>query len=227
MVRTSSASLASPEPSPPIVNDGRMTTGLPTVAANAIASSSVWQTSDAGVSAADRAHDLLEPLAVLAALDRVDVGADELDVVLARAPRSSCSATARLSAVCPPRVGSSASGRSLRDHLLDELGGDRLDVGGVGELRVGHDRGRVGVDQADPEALGPQHAAGLGAGVVELAGLADDDRPGADDQDVLDVGALRHQWCPPPRRSRAARRIGRTGTRRRAGRPRPPGGTAR
>ena len=28
-----------------------------------------------------------------------------------------------------------------------------------------------------------QHPAGLGAGVVELAGLADDDRPGADDQD--------------------------------------------
>ena len=84
-------------------------------------------------------------------------------------------------------------GALLLDDLLDELRGDRLDVGRVGELRVGHDRGRVGVDQDDPEALGLQHPAGLGAGVVELAGLADDDRPGADHQDALDVVALRHQ----------------------------------
>ena len=93
-----------------------------------------------------------------------------------------------LSAVCPPRVASSASGRSCGDDLLDELRRQRLDVGGVGDLGVGHDRRRVAVDQADPQALGLEHPAGLGAGVVELAGLADDDRPGADDQHVLDVG---------------------------------------
>ena len=50
IVRTSSASAAIPEPRPPIVNDGRMTTWLPTVAAKAVASSSVWQTSDSGTS---------------------------------------------------------------------------------------------------------------------------------------------------------------------------------
>ena len=37
-----------------------------------------------------------------------------------------------------------------------------------------------------------QGLAGLGAGVVELAGLADDDGAGADDEDLLDVGALGH-----------------------------------
>ena len=41
-------------------------------------------------------------------------------------------------------------------------------------------------------ALLLQRLAGLGAGIVELAGLADDDRAGADDQDRVDVGALRH-----------------------------------
>ena len=30
------------------------------------------------------------------------------------------------------------------------------------------------------------------AGIVELTGLPDDDGPGADEQDLLDVGALRH-----------------------------------
>ena len=75
-------------------------------------------------------------------------------------------------------------GALLGDDLLDELRRDRLDVRGVGELRVGHDRRRVGVDQDDADALLAQHAAGLGAGVVELAGLADDDRAGPDDEDA-------------------------------------------
>ena len=59
---------------------------------------------------------------------------------------------------------------------LDDLrGGDRLDVGGVGHFRIGHDGGRVGIDQND--ALMPssrQHAAGLGARIIEFRGLADD-----------------------------------------------------
>jgi hypothetical protein len=37
-----------------------------------------------------------------------------------------------------------------------------------------------------------QGLAGLGARVVELAGLADDDRPGADEEDLAQVGPLRH-----------------------------------
>ena len=112
-------------------------------------------------------------------------------------------------------------GALLLDHLLDELRRDRLDVRRVRELRVGHDRGRVGVDQDHPDALGLEHPAGLGAGVVELAGLADDDRPGADHQDGLDVVALRHQTVA----FHQARRTGRRGTPRRAGRRRPRGGT--
>ena len=60
------------------------------------------------------------------------------------------------------------------------------------------------VDQDDLVALLAQRLAGLGAGVVELAGLADDDRPGADDQDRRrssrrGIGARtiaeRRRWC--------------------------------
>ena len=69
---------------------------------------------------------------------------------------------------------------------------ERLDVGAVGDFRIGHDRGRVGVHQHDLVAVGAQRLAGLRAGIVEFAGLADDDRAGADDQDFLDVGALWH-----------------------------------
>src|SRR5699024_2780194 len=46
-------------------------------------------------------------------------------------------------------------------------------------------------------ALLAQHAAGLGAGVVELGGLADHDRAGADHQDTGQVVAAGHQASFP------------------------------
>ena len=150
----------------------------------------------AGGFAADLGDDVLELLPVLAALDRFEVGADQLDAV------------ALEDAVLVQRDGGVQRGlaaqrgqqgvdlvaalRLLRDDPLDEGRRDRLDVGVVGELRVGHDRRRVGVHEADLQPLGPQHPARLGARVVELAGLADDDRPRADHQDVVQVSAARH-----------------------------------
>ena len=98
----------------------------------------------------------------------------------------------RLRPVWPPRLGRRASGRSFSMISVSVSSVERLDVGGVGHARVGHDRGRVGVDQHDLVAERAQGLAGLGAGVVELAGLADDDRPGADDHDLLYVLAPRH-----------------------------------
>ena len=62
-------------------------------------------------------------------------------------------ASAVLSAVCPPMVGSTASGRSFAMIAATIFGRDRLDIGGVGQLRIGHDRRRVRIDQDDPIAL--------------------------------------------------------------------------
>ncbi|MNU91376.1 hypothetical protein D3C71_812600 [compost metagenome] len=71
------------------------------------------------------------------------------------------------------------------DDLAHHFPGDGLDVGGVRHLGVGHDGGRVGVHQDDAVSLLAQSLAGLGAGVVEFAGLTDDDGAGAEDQDAL------------------------------------------
>ena len=128
-------------------------------------------------------HQLLEDLAVLALVDRLEIRADQLDVVLLED-----AVVVQLDG----RVerGLAAEGRQdrirllLGDDRLDDLPGDRLDVGRVGEVGVGHDRRRVRVDQDDAHALLAKHAAGLGARVVELGGLADDDRPGADNEDA-------------------------------------------
>ena len=87
----------------------------------------------------------------------------------------------------------------LGDDRLDGLDGQRLEVDGVGDLGVGHDRGRVRVDEDRPHALGPQRAAGLRPGVVELGGLADDDRAAAEDEDGRRlVARLGHARPPAP-----------------------------
>ena len=62
-----------------------------------------------------------------------------------------------------------------------------------GEFGIGHDGGRVAVDEDDPVTLLAEGFAGLDAGVVEFTGLADDDGAGADNEDGLDVGPTRHR----------------------------------
>ena len=78
------------------------------------------------------------------------------------------------------------------DDFFHGFGRDRLDISAVCELRVGHDGGRVGVHQHDAVALLLEGLAGLRAGIIEFARLADNDRPGADDQDGVNVSALGH-----------------------------------
>ena len=79
-----------------------------------------------------------------------------------------------------------------RDHLLQHFASERLDIGAVGDFRVRHDRGRVGIHQHDLIAIGAQRFAGLHARIVEFASLPDDNRPGPDDQNFPDVCALWH-----------------------------------
>ena len=91
--------------------------------------------------------------------------------------------------------GGQQSVRALRrDDRRHKLRGQRLDVDAVGHLDIGHDGGRVAVDKDDLNALLAEGAAGLGAGVVKLSSLADDNRSRADDKDLPDVGPLRHRW---------------------------------
>ena len=84
----------------------------------------------------------------------------------------------------------------VRALLLDDLGDkfrrDRLDVGGIGQVRIGHDRRRVRVHQDDAVAFFAQCLAGLSAGIIEFTGLADDNRTGTNDQDRRDICAFWH-----------------------------------
>ncbi len=137
-------------------------------------------------------HEVLEELAVFALADGIDLRADELDAVLLEDARV-VQGDRRVQRGLAAQRRQHRIGPLLDDDRLDDLGRDRLDVRRVGEVGVGHDRGRIGVHEDDPHALGTQHPAGLRARVVELGRLSDDDRTGSDDEDAVDVVALGHQ----------------------------------
>ena len=166
---------------------------------------------------ADPGHRLLEPRAVLGLVDGLGRGADQFDAVLGEH-----AALVQLEGAV--EGGLAAHGRQqgvgalLGDDSRHHLGGDRLDVGDVGGLRIRHDGGGIAVDQDHPAALVPQRLASLGSGIVEFASLADDDRPGADDQDAVQIIALRHCGGSP-----SETRNGRTRGRCRGDRARLPG----
>ena len=131
---------------------------------------------------ADFEHQLLEDFAVFAALDCVFLCADELDAVFlehARARELERKVERRLAAERrEERVG-----LLLGDDAFHGFNREGFHVGNVRRLRIRHDCGRVGVHQDDAVTFFAQSLAGLGAGIIELAGLADDDRSRADDED--------------------------------------------
>jgi len=151
---------------------------------------------------ADGGHRVFEEQAVFGLLDRSKLRADELHVVLfkhAAIGQFNCEVQSGLSAHRRQErkyAGTAVRGQHLgfdADDLFQISAGERLDVGAVSHLRIGHDGGRVGVGQDHFVAFGLERLAGLRAGVVELGRLANDDGPGADDEHFRDVVAAWHE----------------------------------
>ena len=133
-----------------------------------------------------------EQLAILGHRDRARIGADQLHAVLlehAAVCERQRDVERRLSA----HRGQQRVRALALDHLLDELGRHRLDVRPVRELGIGHDRGRIRVHEDDRVPLFAQRLRRLRARVVELGALADHDRAGAYEQNLLYVSATRHE----------------------------------
>ena len=123
----------------------------------------------------DRLHRLLETRTLLGLGNHVLLGTDQLDSELieyAATGEVHGDVQAGLSTECrQQRVGSLDL-----DDLLHVLPGDRLDVGPIRHLGIGHDRGGVRVDQDHLVTLLTQRLARLHTGIVELAGLTNYDR---------------------------------------------------
>ncbi len=136
----------------------------------------------------DACHRILEQQPVLSLLDGFEPGPDHLHVVLFenagvrkidREVESGLTADRGQQSNLADAL-TVAAGHAITfaaDDFFHVLPGQRLDVGAIREFRVGHDGGRVGVHQHHFIALRLQRLAGLGAGVIKLSRLTNDDRP--------------------------------------------------
>ena len=170
-------------------------------------------------------HRLLEQLPVLGPVDGLGLAGQEPDagaVQIAAAGQLHGQVQAHLAA----QVGQHRVGLLDVQDPLHHLQGHGLDVDVVGHVGVGHDGGGVGVEQDRLDPLRLEGPAGLGARIVELSCLADDDGPRADHQYLFDSGVLGHISAPPLRSLRWSG-SGRTETRCPWGRRSLPGGTGR
>ena len=141
-------------------------------------------------------HCILKFDTVLAALDRVDLHADNLHIVFVQ-NTGLIELSAEVQAGLTAEVRQQRVRALLRDDALQSLYVERLNIGNIRCLRVGHDRRRVRVHQNDLVTELAKRLARLRTRVVELARLADDDRAGSDDQYFVDVCSLRHCVFPP------------------------------
>ena len=140
---------------------------------------------------ADALHRLLEQQPIFRLLDRRQVGADQLNPVFGQGAVLG-QGHRQVEGGLAAHGGQQGIGALDLDHPGHHLGGERLDVGAIGHVRIGHDRSGVGVHQHHLKAFGPQGFTGLGAGIVEFTGLADHDRTRPQQQDATQVRAAGH-----------------------------------
>ena len=139
----------------------------------------------------DLGHRFPEFHPVLGLVDRLGIGADHLHAIF----RQRAIVEQRQRGVergLPAHRRQHSVGPLLLDDARDDRRRDRLDIGRIGHVRIGHDRRGVGVHQDDPVTLLAQRLARLRPRIIELARLPDDDGASADDQDGGDVGAFGH-----------------------------------
>jgi len=140
----------------------------------------------AGRTEADLGHRVLELGTVFRLVDGFRRRADQLDVVFRQH-----AVVEQVQGAVQRRLAAHRRQDGVRtllgDDALDDRPGDRFDIGHVGHFRIRHDGRRIAVDQDDFVALFAQGLARLRAGIIEFAGLADDDRAGANNQNTFDI----------------------------------------
>ena len=135
---------------------------------------------------ADLRHGFLEQLPVLGPGDGFGVRAQQADALLGQKALL-VQLHGQRQAGLAAQSGQNGVGLFLFDDPLDGLRGQRLQIDLVRHGLVGHDGGGVGVAQHHVHAGFLQNAAGLGAGIVKLGGLSDDNGAGADDEYLFDA----------------------------------------
>ena len=139
----------------------------------------------------DVGHGVLELEPVFGLVDGLRRSAYQLDLVFVEntvVPQLKRTVQGGL----PPHGGQNCIRALLGNDFLHCLPSDRFNVGHISRGRIGHDGGRIAVDQDHLVTLFPQRLASLNARVIKFTGLANDDRAGTYDQNAFDVASLWH-----------------------------------
>ena len=145
---------------------------------------------------AQRLTKLLEEFAVLGLLDALERSTQNLHLTLLKHAFLG-ELHGQIQARLPAQSRHDGIGTLVTDDLGHVLERQRLHIDFIGNLHVGLDRRRIGIDQHDLVPLFLEGQTSLRTRVVELRSLADHDRAGADHHHFLDIRSLRHFDSPP------------------------------
>lgn len=85
--------------------------------------------------------------------------------------------------------------------------GEEVNV--IGGHRIGHDGGWIGIDEGDFNSFFFKGASSLRAGIIEFAGLSDDDGTGTNDEDRFDRMIFGHEkkFCKDSTKTGMGKRV--------------------
>ncbi len=136
-------------------------------------------------------HGFAEERTIFCLVDSFGMRANHLDII---AFKHTHAAQRKRGVEC----GLSAHRRQerVRAFLGNDLGNnfrsDRFDISRICQIRIGHDRCRIGVDEDYAIAFLFERLTSLRARIIELACLADNNGARADNQDRFDICTFRH-----------------------------------
>ena len=136
-------------------------------------------------------HGLGEQLAVFAALNSRQIAANHFDAISIEHARFR-QLNGRIQARLAAKGRQQGVGVFFSDNALDELSGNGLHIGAVGQAGVSHDGSGVRIHEHHFVAVFLEHLARLSARVVELARLANNDGARANNENAFDVGTFGH-----------------------------------
>ena len=142
---------------------------------------------------ADLFHGVLEQLSVLGTVDGIGSNAQQTHAVLRQEPflfQLHGQVQTGLAAQCPQQ----AVGFFFLDDPLDHIHAQGFQIDLIGHGSVGHDGSRIGVDQNHFDSVFSEYFGSLRSCIVKFGSLTDDDRTGADQQDLTDAGISWHTY---------------------------------
>ena len=144
----------------------------------------------------NRLAKLLEELAILGARNALTACAKQFYITFAQYTLL-FQLHSKVEACLPTNAGNNGIGALVAQDLGYVFQRQGLHIDLVRNGGVGHDGGRVGVDENDLVALLLECKTRLRACIVKLGGLSDNDRARTDDQNLFQICSLCHTLIPP------------------------------